>query len=374
MKLDNNALNLISLFESQNYAAYAVGGCVRDALMGRQSNDTDIAVSCTPDVTVSVLSQNNIRYVETGLKHGTVTAIIDGIAYEITTFRTDGEYTDNRHPDSVCFVDDIEGDLSRRDFTVNAMAYSPDRGLVDLFGGASDIKNKVIRTVGNPDKRFGEDALRILRALRFSSVLGFDIEDATAQSVLKNRQALSSVAAERVGAELRKLVVGKNLYNVVTRFKPVFCDVFGVDDFNVERMLALPSDFCLRVASLSDGQKLVLSRAERHRIDTVRQNVNLSASDDIQSLSRLLYQFGVDDLRDILAFNFNTQALLTVDTILNNGLPYAVCHLDISGNDVVALGFQGSDVKRVLEQTLFAVIDGKVENIKKNLLEYIGNM
>ena len=374
MKLDKNAINLISLFESQNYAAYAVGGCVRDALMSRRCNDTDIAVSCTPDITVSVLFKNNIRYAETGLKHGTVTAIVDDIPYEITTFRTDGEYTDSRHPDTVCFVDNIDGDLSRRDFTVNAMAYSPDRGLVDLFGGAEDIKNKIIRTVGDPDVRFSEDALRILRALRFSSVLGFEIESETARSVLKNRNSLTLVAAERIGAEMRKLIVGKNLRAVVTRFKPVFCDVLGVTDFDIEKMLSLPPDFCLRIASVCDGQRLVLSRTEHHRINTVRRNASLSVTNDISSLCRLLYRFGSDDLRDILVFNSENDALVTVDAIIQKNLPYAVSHLDLRGNDLVALGFRGADIKRVLESTLFAVVDGKVKNIKKNLLEYIGNM
>ena len=225
MILPNDAKKLISLLEQNGYSAYAVGGCVRDALMGVEPKDVDIATSALPNQTQRILEDNNIRIVLTGLKHGTVTAVVNHTAYEITTFRNDGEYGDNRHPDSVVFIDNIKDDLSRRDFTMNAIAYNDNTGYVDCFDGVADINNKLIRSVGNPDKRFNEDALRIMRALRFASVLGFDIDEKTSQAVFDNRELLSSIAAERIYAELVKLLCGDNCEEVLLKYKEVLAVV-----------------------------------------------------------------------------------------------------------------------------------------------------
>lgn len=224
MNLPNDAKMLISLFEQNGYSAYAVGGCVRDALMGVPEKDIDITVSSIPAQTEDVLEKSNIRFVETGIKHGTVTAILNHKPYEITTFRTEGGYADNRHPDSVAFVDDVRLDLARRDFTMNAIAYNDREGYVDSFGGIADIENKVIRAVGNPDIRFEEDALRIMRCIRFSSVLGFDIEESTARAVHDNKELLKNIAAERVYTELVKLLLGDNAEKVLLKYR----DVIGV--------------------------------------------------------------------------------------------------------------------------------------------------
>lgn len=224
MNLPTDAKNLIDLLIGSGYSAYAVGGCVRDYLMGRVCGDIDIATSATPQQVESVLNSNGIRYVETGIKHGTVTAVVNGESYEITTFRTDGDYADNRHPDNVSFVTDIESDLARRDFTINAMAYNDGRGLVDVFGGREDIESRLIRCVGDADTRFKEDALRIMRALRFAGVLGFDIEPDTAKAIFNNKDLLQNIAAERIFVELKKLLVGSNVEAVLTEYR----DVIGV--------------------------------------------------------------------------------------------------------------------------------------------------
>ena len=373
MQLDKNALNLISLFKSHNHAAYAVGGCVRDSIMGRPCNDVDICVSCTPDVTVSVLEANGIRYVETGLKHGTVTAVVDRTPYEITTFRTDGEYTDSRHPDNVTFVSTVDADLARRDFTVNAMAYAPDCGIVDLFGGRRDINEKIIRTVGDPDTRFSEDALRILRALRFSSTLGFEIEKNTAGSIMRNRGSLSLVARERITAELKKLLLGDNVRTVLITFEKLFCDLLSVTSLDIDKMLSLPPDFALRLAALCDGSTLVLSRSEKHRITTVRKNADRDLSCDLASVRRLMFETGADDARDIFTFNGMAGGIAAVDKITELGLEYTVSHLDISGTDLINAGIVGRDIKSALDSVLFAVIDGKLENKKQKILDYISD-
>ena len=223
MDMPKNVDTAINLLQSAGFEAYAVGGCVRDSLLGKNPNDWDITTSAKPENMKSVFA--DFHCIDTGIKHGTVTVVIDGEPLEITTFRLDGEYEDNRHPKSVTFTADLGADLGRRDFTVNAMAYSKMTGTVDLFGGQNDLKNKIIRCVGDPDRRFNEDALRILRALRFASALDFEIEEKTAQSLLKNRALLGNISEERIAKELLKLVCGKGAKRILTDFAPVLFEI-----------------------------------------------------------------------------------------------------------------------------------------------------
>ena len=171
-------LDITERLESHGYECFIVGGCVRDALSGKEPHDYDLTSSATPDEMLEVFSHKII--IPTGLKHGTLTVVSEGHNLEITTFRTDGNYLDNRHPSSVSFSRNIKDDLSRRDFTVNSMAYSDRTGLIDLFGGIKDLENGIIKCVGDPDRRFSEDGVRIMRGLRFASVLGFEIEKESA--------------------------------------------------------------------------------------------------------------------------------------------------------------------------------------------------
>lgn len=223
MDMPKNVDTAINLLQSAGFEAYAVGGCVRDSLLGKTPNDWDITTSAKPEDMKSVFAE--FHCIDTGIKHGTVTVVIDGEPLEITTFRLDGEYEDNRHPKSVTFTSNLGADLGRRDFTVNAMAYSKMTGTVDLFGGQNDLKNKIIRCVGDPDRRFNEDALRILRALRFASALDFEIEEKTAQSLLKNRALLGNISEERIAKELLKLVCGKGAKRILTDFAPVLFEI-----------------------------------------------------------------------------------------------------------------------------------------------------
>ncbi len=223
MDMPKNVDIAINLLQSAGFEAYAVGGCVRDSLLGKTPNDWDITTSAKPEDMKSVFA--DFHCIDTGIKHGTVTVVIDGEPLEITTFRLDGEYEDNRHPKSVTFTSNLGADLGRRDFTVNAMAYSKMTGTVDLFGGQNDLKNGIIRCVGDPDRRFNEDALRILRALRFASALDFEIEEKTAQSLLKNRALLGNISEERIAKELLKLVCGKGAKRILTDFAPVLFEI-----------------------------------------------------------------------------------------------------------------------------------------------------
>ncbi|MCL2068379.1 MAG: HD domain-containing protein [Oscillospiraceae bacterium] len=212
---------MASLRES-GFAAYAVGGCVRDSLLGIAPGDWDITTNALPDQVCGVFSEYTV--VPTGIKHGTVTVLFDGEPVEITTFRADGHYSDSRRPDSVSFSADLRGDLSRRDFTVNALAWSPDEGVIDCFGGLSDLAGGIIRCVGSPKDRFGEDALRILRCARFASSLGFAIEADTARAMHAMKSSLSIVARERVRTELVKAILGRGFEGVFTEHRDILLE------------------------------------------------------------------------------------------------------------------------------------------------------
>lgn len=211
---------ILNRYHQNGYEAFCVGGSIRDGIMGKVPYDWDIATSCFPEKTKELFPDYKI--VDTGIRHGTVSLIVDKKCIEVTVFRTDGEYSDNRHPETVEFKNNIEDDLSRRDFTVNAIAYNNEKGFVDPFCGKADIKNKIIRTVGEPDKRFKEDGLRLMRALRFSSVLGFCIEENTKKSIHKNKELLNNISKERINAELTKLLMGENVFSVLMEYSDVF--------------------------------------------------------------------------------------------------------------------------------------------------------
>ncbi len=217
------ALSVLKRLEDAGHEAYIVGGSVRDILLGKIPSDFDITTSARPNETEEVFS--DLHMIETGLKHGTVTVVSDGEPYEITTFRADGEYKDGRRPESVFYSDDLTTDLERRDLTVNAMAYSPKTGLIDVFGGSEDLKNGVLRAVGDPERRFTEDALRILRALRFSAVYGFRIEDGTALAAKRLCGRIALLSGERVFSELKKLICGDYAERILMEFPEIICEV-----------------------------------------------------------------------------------------------------------------------------------------------------
>jgi len=219
MTLPVSISNALARITRHGFEAYAVGGCVRDALMGIRPNDFDITTDATPDEVKRIFS--DVPVIETGIEHGTVTVLLDSHPFEITTYRIDGEYFDRRRPSTVAFTRSIQEDLSRRDFTINAMAYSPETGIVDPFNGQKDLAEKRIRCVGDPLKRFAEDALRILRAVRFASVLGFDIESKTKEALLKLKESIREVAMERITAEFSKMICGDCIGAAMIAYAPV---------------------------------------------------------------------------------------------------------------------------------------------------------
>lgn len=209
---------VLQSLQAAGHEAWCVGGCVRDLLLGGAPEDWDITTSALPEETMAVFGR---RAIPTGLRHGTVTVVTGRLRVEVTTYRQDGTYRDHRHPDSVSFTRSLEEDLRRRDFTVNAMALGLDGRVRDPFGGRTDLERRVLRCVGEPDRRFGEDALRIMRGLRFTAVLGFSIDPATAESIRRNRELLRDIAAERVRMELEKLLCGRAAARVLRDYPEV---------------------------------------------------------------------------------------------------------------------------------------------------------
>lgn len=205
MIIPNEVRNIINILNDNGFEAFIVGGCVRDLILDKIPNDWDITTSAPP----YVISRIFDKTIPTGINHGTITVILNNKSFEVTTYRQNEIYTNHRKPDSVSFTDCLDEDLKRRDFTMNAICYNAKLELIDLFGGASDIKNKIIRCIGNPDKRFNEDALRMLRAIRFSSTLGFSIEKNTFDSILKNASLIRLISGERISNELQKIIMGK---------------------------------------------------------------------------------------------------------------------------------------------------------------------
>ena len=206
IKMPKDVSFIINTLEKAGYEAYAVGGCVRDTILGRNPQDWDITTSAKPMETKALFKKT----IDTGIQHGTVTVMMNHVGYEVTTYRIDGEYEDNRHPKNVEFTDNLKMDLERRDFTINAMAYNDSRGLVDEFAGISDLDSHIIRCVGNAGARFDEDALRMLRAVRFSGQLGFAVEEKTRQAIVERAEHLKNISAERIRVELTKLLVSKD--------------------------------------------------------------------------------------------------------------------------------------------------------------------
>lgn len=217
--LPKNVKLIIDILNKNNFEAFIVGGCVRDSIIGLTPHDWDICTNAKPDEIKKCFE--NFNTFDSGIKHGTISIVLDGEVFEVTTYRIDGTYSDNRRPDSVTFTSDISKDLARRDFTINAMAYNEKSGLIDPYGGKNDLRDNIIRCVGNPEFRFNEDALRIIRALRFASVYDFVIENETSESIYKNADLLKNIAVERISVEFNKLLCGNGVEEILNNYRDI---------------------------------------------------------------------------------------------------------------------------------------------------------
>lgn len=387
--------NVLKDLESAGFKAFIVGGCVRDSIMGRTPADWDVCTSARPEQIIRVFN-GVMPAIPTGIKHGTITILSDKIPVEVTTFRIDGSYSDNRRPDSVSFVTDITKDLARRDFTINSMAYNEDEGIVDPFAGREDIRRGVIRCVGEPEKRFSEDALRIIRALRFAAVCGFKIEDKTETAVREMAENLREIAMERVYAEFRKLLSAEKPSEVLIKYRDVlekiFPECFGSENFDPELCRAadkLPKVFALRLAAVcaSAGEKInpVMHRLKAdsktiRRVCRIVENQAAEPPATKAEVLNLLREFGSETVMDIAKFKIATEknggskewksALLKIRCAVDDNECYSLAQLDISGSDLIKCGIEGRMIGEVLNELLSAVILGKCQNSKTELLEF----
>ncbi len=378
MKLPNGAVYILNRLEEAGFCAYVVGGCVRDALMGKVPSDYDICTSATPVEMKRVFAGE--RLIETGLQHGTLTVLYDNIPYEVTTFRVDGDYADHRRPDSVTFVRSLREDQARRDFTVNAMAYNPKEGLQDAFEGREDIERKIIRAVGEPTNRFTEDALRILRALRFASVCGFSVGKDTAQAARSLKDSLSYVAKERITAEFVKLMCGITAEEIIRQFPDILSVILPEISFSADALNELPKDFAVRFAYLlkqNENIEKVFSslRLSREQETAVRELWGARKESEPQTIPearKLLCRMGDARAMQLKAM-LKWKTALPEQVIKDNDCR-SIKQLAVTGNDLLALGITGKKVGETLLRLLNLVMEDRLTNEKSELLAYTGSI
>lgn len=397
--IPGNVKYIIDEFYKNNYEAFMVGGCIRDALLCKTPKDYDIATSAKPEITEKLFEKT----IPTGIKHGTVTVLIANEPYEVTTYRTEGEYKDNRRPDEVYFVSDIKEDLSRRDFTINAFAYNSREGLKDFFGGMNDLNNKLIRSVGDANKRFNEDALRMLRAIRFSTQLNFDIEENTLNAITDNKDLIKNISAERIRDELCKILISKNVRKGLNLLKecgllqiiiPEIVPSIGFDQKNMHHFEDVfnhtlsviekcPEDLNIRLAALlhdigkpdvfflddngngrffghnTKSEKIARDILNRLRFDNktiktvcilVREHMNVLDNASNLAIKRLINRVSKENIysllalqkADILSLKDPSVALYKVsdmknkiDNIINSNTPLTVKDLAIDGGKLI---------------------------------------
>lgn len=385
MQYPEYVARIIDRLESRGFEAYIVGGSVRDALIGKEPYDFDVTTSALPEETLAVFSDH--RTIPTGLKHGTVTVISSGKPIEVTTFRIDGEYTDSRHPDSVAFTDDITADLSRRDFTVNAMAYNEKRGLVDPFGGQNDLKEGIIRAVGDPEKRFCEDALRIMRAFRFSAQLGFEIEKNTLEAAYALRAGLENIARERISAEFLKLICSREpsrtlqimqendiLRYVLGDYTPStrVCAALGASPATERVRLGILMSECpentarkilasLRLSNKLTSNTLSIAKRSADRLCgneiAARRFIGSSGElcEETLAAARVLGNLDEDFAKSVTQFLSQKVCATSAD-------------LAINGSHLVKIGIKGKAVGKTLDYLLEQVIEAPERNEEQTLI------
>ena len=428
MYLPPNVHVCIEALEKEGFSCYAVGGCVRDALLGLIPHDYDLCTAAKPETIAQIFAGHTL--VRSGEKHGTIGVVIDGAVYEITTYRTEGDYTDGRHPGWVEFVDDITLDLSRRDFTVNAMAYSPTRGYADPFGGRQDLKDGVLRCVGEAEKRFSEDALRILRGVRFAVRYGLEVEKDTKNAMYRLAPLMENLARERVFDELCKLLPLVNAEDllafapVLTQVIPELMPLMGFDQKNphhqydifthtAQVVAGTPADLAVRWAALlhdigkpgcfsQDEQgighfyghaklgaqiadsillRLKAPTALRQRVVLLVEQHMTPLEPDKKLLRRRLSKLGSEAVHQLLALQRSdmgakpaddsrfSQIQLLLQEIEAENACLSIRDLAVSGHDLMDLGYRGPAIGQALQFLLEQVLDERVENEKEALLK-----
>lgn len=393
---------IIDKIYKNNYEAYIVGGCVRDAILGFEPNDYDITTSATPKAIKDIF--RDFKCIETGIEHGTVSVVIDDDIYEITTYRIEGEYKDHRRPENVAFTSKLEEDLKRRDFTINAMAYNEKEGLIDLFGGNTDIENKIIKTVGNPYNRFNEDGLRMIRAIRFSSKLDFKIEDNTLLAIYDNVKIIKNISLERITDEFNKIILSNKPENIIYLFKTKLLNYLNIsneenenkiselykkisilnkfDKTLVKRLVVLDclikdlnincNSFCKELVyskKIIKNHNLILSLMKEINIKELNK---VKVKKILNRIDKSLFEEYLDIIRVIYEDEKNFAKIIDIlKEIEENNECYTVKNLKIDGRDIMALGYENKAIGEVLNYLLEKVIIKPTLNEKSLLIEKI---
>jgi len=388
---------IIATLERAGFEAYAVGGCVRDSILKRKPNDWDITTNAKPEEVKALFH----RTVDTGIQHGTVTVMITRTGYEVTTYRLDGDYSDHRHPKSVQFTADLAEDLRRRDFTINAMAYNERTGVVDLYQGQEDLKNHIIRAVGNPLERFEEDALRILRAVRFAAQLGFSIEEETYAAAKSLSHHLASISKERIREELEKILQSHHPeYVKYLNDLGTMEWIFPAYPLNYVRILSLlkkvPEKVEMRTAAFfylgkkaSDPSSVAEKAMKELRYDNETKKkvlnyirfVKEKVDENPVTLRRLMHQYETMPFKDLLLFyglvkhEDLTCVLRIVNQIFRNEDCYSLKTLKITGSDLIFMGIpQGKMLGEILNRMLDMVIENPELNNREILRTFAENL
>lgn len=407
INMPDNVKRIIHTLQSAGYEGYAVGGCVRDAILGREPQDWDITTSARPEQVKALFNKT----IDTGIQHGTVTVMLGGTGYEVTTYRIDGEYKDGRHPESVEFSDLLTEDLKRRDFTINAMAYNDEVGLVDEFDGQNDLENGIIRCVGNPLERFTEDALRMMRAIRFAAQLGFEIEKGTYGAIVLLSKTIEKISRERICTELDKLLISDRpqyvkLFSdtgIALVVLPLLDKVLKANNVNslLKGLELSKNNLCLRYAAMLHSEKPEEVRAflkslklDNKTIDTVTmlvENAKFDCDENDYQVRKALNKFGMDNLELILQNSLSKieakEAVIGLkmnrqrhhvkmikhfaEEIIERGDCYTLSGLAVTGKDIMDKGYQGKEVGNVLNRLLDMVMENQEINTKERLLRAV---
>lgn len=391
--LPKNVENIIERLKEHGFEGFAVGGCVRDSLLKKTPTDWDITTDALPEDMKKIFKKT----FDTGIAHGTVTVLMDGVGYELTTYRIDGNYSDGRHPDSVSFSKNLSEDLCRRDFTVNAMAYSHNKGIVDLFGGRKDLQNGIIRAVGDAKKRFDEDALRMLRAVRFAAQLGFKIDDDTFAAIKEKAKLLSNVSKERIFVELNKSLCGDFAQNIKMVYTSGLYRYIGKEFAKLDESIYdfYPRKFhnkkhmywAVFLENIENAEAVKKILFELKSDNATKNNTYLlvkelknplpSSDEDIRwSLHRIGADLFCDYIEILRSDKKNKDILDKIDTIedrysliMKENHAYEISMLDITGKDLMDLGIsKGPKIGEVLEFLLKKVIENPLNNEKSSLL------
>ncbi len=372
--------NIIKTLEKNGFEGYIVGGCVRDILLGHTPNDFDITTSALPEEIKQIFQKT----VDTGIKHGTVTVITEnGTPIEITTYRTENGYDDMRHPKEVKFVRNIKDDLARRDFTVNAMAYNKKTGLVDLFGGQHDVEKKILKTVGDADKRFSEDALRIMRLFRFSSTLNFKIERKTYKSALNLCENLKNISPERIWSELSKTLTGDNPNVILPLIKSGGLSFFGISGGKNLKPLSLIGKkedlrffaFCkiLNLNFLDIIKNLKIKNSIKNYCEKAEKILFINKKSTDGEIKFALSIAGADILYDICDYKKLANIKQKAQRIIESAEPYKISHLAITGDDLLKMGIPDKQIGEALNILCQNVREHPENNSLEKLKDIINN-